>query len=296
MDIGAIWPSNSPWASTVVLVRKKNGKLCFWINLRKLNSLMVKDACSIPQNQDTLDCLQGAVWFTLLDLNSGYQQVELEEASKALTTFMVGPLRFYECEQMPFGLTNAPAKFQFLIDTWLANLQFQWYIIHLDDIIVFAATPKEHLERLWAVFSQLWSAGLKLQPAKYQLFKASVVYLGYIILKEGVWAIGCKVKAIRNWPVPITVTELRSFLGFTNYYRCFIKGYAKVTHHLYDQISGDNAAHKKRKIQWTGKYQEAFNMLKVLCTSAPILASIDCTKPFKLHTNSSAIGWGAVLY
>ena len=94
IDTEAIRPSNSPWASTIILVRKKNGKLHFCIDLRKLNSLMVKDAVSIPQNQETLDCLPAAVWFTLLDLKSRYWQAELGKASKALTVFTVGPLGF----------------------------------------------------------------------------------------------------------------------------------------------------------------------------------------------------------
>ena len=132
IDIGAIQPSNIPWASTLVLVRKKNGKLHFCIDLRKLNSLMVKDAYSILRIQDTLDCLQGVVWFNVLDLKSRYWQVELEEASKALTTFMVGPLGFYECEQMPLGLTNTLVTFQCLMETCLGNLQFLWCIIYLD--------------------------------------------------------------------------------------------------------------------------------------------------------------------
>ena len=140
----------------------------------------------------------------------------------------------------------------------------------------------------------LWlqSARLKLQPTKCEC----VVYLGYVISKEGIQSNDCKVKAIRNWPVPIMVTDLRSFLGLTNYYRCFIKGYAKVTHPLNDQISGDNAAHKKRKNHWIDECQDAFDTLKVLCTSSPILAFADFTKPLKLHTNASAIGLDAVLY
>ena len=133
------------------------------------------------------------------------------------------------------------------MDTCLGNLQFQWCIICLDDIIVFASTPKEHLERLHAVLSWLWLARLKLQPTKCVFFKVSVAYLGHVISKEGIQTDGHKVKAIKNWPVPITVTKLRSSLGFTNYYRCFIKGYAKVVHPLYDQISRDNAAHKRER-------------------------------------------------
>ena len=215
MDTGAIWPSNSPWASTVVLVKKKNGKLCFCIDLKKLNSLIFKDTYSIPQIHDTLDCLQGAVWFTLLDLKSGYWQVEPEEANRLLTVFTIGLLRVYECEQMPFGLTNALATFQHLMETCLGHLQFQWCIIYLDDIIIFAATLKEHLERLCTVLSRLQAARLKLQPTNCKFFKVGVVYLGHKISKEGVQTDGHKVKAIRNWPVPISY-RIEKLLGVHN--------------------------------------------------------------------------------
>ena len=124
IDIGAIWPLSSPWASAMVLEREKNGKMHFCINLRKLNSLTVKDAYSILQIQDTLDSLQGAVWLTLLEMKNRYWQVELEEASKALMAFIVAPLGFYECKQMLFGLMNDPATFQHLMEPCLGNLQF----------------------------------------------------------------------------------------------------------------------------------------------------------------------------
>ena len=123
-----------------------------------------------------------------------------------------------------------------------------------------------------------------------------MIYLGHEISKNGIQTDGHKVKAIKNWAVPIMVTELRSFLGFTNYYRCFIKGYAKDALPLYDQISSNNATHKKWKIQWTDECQKAFDRLKVLCTSVPILAFADFTKPFKLHTNVSTIGLCGILY
>ena len=119
LDIGAIHRSTSPWASPVVLVCKKDGSLRFCIDLRKLNNQTVKDAQSLPKIEDSLDCLDEATIFTSLDLQSGYWQVEMTEASKPLTAFTVGPLGFYKHVQMPFGLTNALATFQHLMETCL---------------------------------------------------------------------------------------------------------------------------------------------------------------------------------
>ena len=135
LEIGAIRPSSSTWASAVVLVRKKNGKLRFCIDLCKLNNLTVKDAYSILGIQDTLNCWEGSEWLTLLALKGGYWQVELIEASTALTVFMV-------------GLANAPAIFQHLMETCLGSFQLQWCITYLDDIAIFAPTPKGHIKRL----------------------------------------------------------------------------------------------------------------------------------------------------
>ena len=111
LDIGAIQKSHSPWASVVVLVQKKDGSLRFCIDLRKLNNQTIKDAYSLPQIDETLHSLQGSHRFSSLDLKLGYWQVEMDEESKPLTIFTVGPLGFYECERMSFRLTNAPTTF-----------------------------------------------------------------------------------------------------------------------------------------------------------------------------------------
>ena len=121
VEVGAIRRSFSPWASAVVLVRKKDGELRFCIDLRKLNNGTIKDGYALPRIDDTLDCLHGARWFSTLDLKSGYWQVELEEEAKPLTAFTMGPLGFWECERMPFGLTNAPATFQRLMESCLGE-------------------------------------------------------------------------------------------------------------------------------------------------------------------------------
>ena len=147
LDLGAIRPSNSPWASAIVLVRKKDGRLRFCIDLRRLNNRTVKDAYSLPKIESILDSLIGAQIFSTLDLKAGYWQVEMAEECKAYTAFTCGPLGFYECDTMPFGATNAPATFQRLMHDCLGDLNLNWCIVYLDDIIIFSDTKEEHLKR-----------------------------------------------------------------------------------------------------------------------------------------------------
>ena len=190
----------------------------FCIDLRKLNAATIKDAHSLPQIEEALHCLNGAEWFTSLDLKSGYWQEEMEEESKALTAFTVGPLGFYKCGSMPFRLTNAPATFQRLMQSCLGNLHLQYCIVYLDDIIVFFKTPEEHLMRLQAVFKKLKKAKLKLIPSKCEFFKQDLTYLGHVVSKNGIQTDSKKVEVIHKWSMTTNVTEVRSFLGFTNYY------------------------------------------------------------------------------
>ena len=178
LDISAIHQLHSPCASAVVLVEKKDGGLRFCIDLRKFNNQTVKDAYSLPQIGETLDSLQGSQWFSL-DLKSGYWPVKMDEESKPLTAFTVGPLGFYECERMPFVLTNAPATFQRLMETCLGDLNLHWCIIYLDDIVIFSKDLASHLKRLEAVFQKLEKAGLKLKPSKCKLLQRQLAYLGH---------------------------------------------------------------------------------------------------------------------
>ena len=239
--VGAIRRSNSPWASPVVLVKKKDGSLHFCINLQKLNARTIKDAYSLPRIEESLDCLNGASIFTSLDLKSGYWQVELDDESIPLTAFTVGPLGFYKCVHMPFGLTNAPATFQHLMESCLGEMHLNWCIIYLDDVIIFSKTPEEHIERLQAVLQKLRSAGLKLKPSKCKFFQDRISYLGHIVSKDGVGTDPKKIQVILDWPVPQTVYDVRSFLGFTNYYRKFMFHYSQIAKPLNGLISGENA-------------------------------------------------------
>ena len=300
LDLGAIRPSNSPWASAIVLVRKKDGRLRFCIDLRRLNNRTVKDAYSLPRIESILDSLGGAQIFTTLDLKAGYWQVEMAEECKAYTAFTCGPLGFYECDTMPFGATNAPATFQRLMHDCLGDLNMNWCIVYLDDIIVFSDTKEKHLKRLEAVFQKLMAAGLKLKPTKCFFFRDEIEYLGHVVSGKGISTNPKKIEAVTKWPTPKTVYDVRSFLGFVGYYRRFIKNFSKITKPIREVITGlenqSKRAAKKTHIEWTDIADSAFETLKTVCVNTPILAYPDYQLPFTLHTDSSTDGLGAVLY
>ena len=308
LDAGAIRPSNSPFSSNVVLVRKKDGSLRFCIDFRKLNSRTVKDAYMLPRIDSTIDTLIGAKYFSKLDLRSGYWQVEMSEKDKEKTAFSVGNLGFYECNRMAFGLTNAPATFQRLMERCMGDLNLKECLIFLDDILIFSESFMEHLERLEAVFSRLDQHGLKLKGSKCEFFKASVNYLGHVVSQEGVKTDPEKIEALASWPEPHNIKTLRSFLGFTGYYRRFIKDYAKIVkplndllvgHSTYYEESANGKRKKKRKVApwiWEESQRIAFQTLKEKLSSPPVLAYADFSKPFILHTDASLEGLGAVLY
>ena len=202
LDLGAIRPSDSPWRSAVVLVKKKNGELRFCIDLRKLNARTVKDAYSLPRIDDTLDKLKGSCVFSSLDVKFGYWQVEINEESKQYTAFTLGPLGFFECHRMPFGATNAPATFQRLMESCLGDLNLNWCIIYLDDVVVYAPTVEEHIVRFGVVFQKLKDAGLKLKPSKCNLFKKSISYLGHVVSEEGVQTDPKNIESVKKWKKP----------------------------------------------------------------------------------------------
>ena len=144
--------------------------------------------------------------------------------------------------------------------------------------------------------NKLAKAGLKLKPSKCEFFKSKITYLGHIVSAAGIETDPKKIEAVKNWTLPRTVTDVCSFLGFTNHYCRFIQGYAKVAWPFNVLMSGDNANCKKALVKWDSECQLAFDKLKDLCTKIPILAYVDNRKPFQLQTYISDLGLGAVLY
>ena len=281
-------PSNSPWASPIVIVPKKDGSIRLCIDYRKVNEVTRKDAYPIPRVDDTLDTLAGAKWFSTLDLKSGYWQVEVNKDDREKTAFCTHE-GLFQFNVMPFGLCNAPATFQRLMDMVLKGLLWDSCLVYIDDIIIFGKTFEHHLENLAKVFERIEQAGLKLQPQKCHLLQPQVQFLGHIVSTKGVSPDPQKTEKVKQWPTPKSTKEVQQFLGLASYYRRFVKNFASVAAPLH------KLTEKHSIFRWTPSCQEAFNNLKARLISAPILALPDWSKPFVLDTDASDTGVGAVL-
>ena len=283
-----IEPSASPWASPVVLVKKKDGTTRFCIDFRKLNDLTQKDAYPLPRIDAMLDTLHGPKWFTTLDLMSGYWQVEMQEADRPKTAFGTTE-GLFQFRVMPFGLSNAPATFQRLMDLVLAGLQWSECLVYLDDIIVLGRSFEEHLKNLQSVLQRLRQAGLRLKLSKCSFFQHQVKYLRHIISREGVATDPAKTQKVADWPVPTSKREVQQFLGFAGYYRRFIREFAHTARPLY------RLTERTATFKWTEECADAFQALRQSLCSTPVLAYPDFTRPFILDTDASDTGIGAVL-
>lgn len=283
---GLIRPSLSPWASPVVLVPKAGGSFRLCVDYRKVNKVTRPDAFPLPRMDDIIDDVGSARYVTKLDLLQGYYQVPLTERAQPISAF-VTPFGLWEFVVLPFGMRNAPATFQRLMNHLTTNLP--GVRVYLDDLIVWSDTWEDHIARLRNLFSTLASANLTVNLSKSEFSHAHVTFLGHVVGQGKLAPITAKVEVIKNYPVPTNKKELMRFMGMAGYYRRFCRNFAQVSAPLTDLLSSN------RTFVWMEQCQKAFDNLKNLLASAPVLQVPDPQKPFFIHVDASETGVGAVL-
>ena len=208
-------------------MQKKTGEICLCVDYCKLNSITVRDAFPLPRNDEALQVVHSSNWFTSFDLAQGYLQLAMEENNIKKMAFRASSTGLYEITHMPFGLSNAGSSFCHLMEQFLGEQQFVTLLLYLDDICIFAPTIDEVLDRIQLVFNRLKTFNLKIKPKKCQFFSTSVLFLGHVLLAEGISANPEKVDKVKTWPVPKNIKEVQSFMGLASYYRHFIPHFAK---------------------------------------------------------------------
>ena len=224
---GFIQPSKSPFGAPILFVKKKDGTMRMCVDYRALNSITIKNSYPLPHIDELFDRLQGARYFTKIDLRSGYHQIRIAAGDEAKTAFRTR-YGHYEFLVLPFGLTNAPATFMHLMHTTFRDFLDKFVLVFLDDILIFSRTREEHERHVRAVLERLRLEKLYAKESKCELVRAEVEFLGHMVGRDGVRMMVDKVQAIKDWPVPTRVTEVRSFLGLAGYYRSFIRDFSQL--------------------------------------------------------------------
>ena len=281
-----IQPSHSNWSSPCVLVPKPDGSKRFCTDYRKVNAVTKSDTFPLPRIEDCIDKIGKAKFVTKVDLLKGYWGVPLSKRAREISAF-VTPSGLYEYLVMPFGMKNAPATFQRLMFGCIHEID--GVVVFIDDLIIYSDTWEEHLMRLEQVFRRLAEANLTVNLSKSEFAQATVIYLGHVVGQGNVKPIDAKIQAICEYPAPTTRRSLQRFLGMAGFYRKYCVNFADVANPLTDLLK------KNRKFEWTPVCEDAFNKLRALLATAPVLKAPDFQREFKLATDASDNACGAVL-
>lgn len=285
---GKIRRSDSPAGAPIIFVKKPDGSLRICVDYRGLNKITIKDRYPLPLMNEMRDRLRKAKIFTKLDLKNGYNLLRIASGDEWKTAFRTR-YGLYEYTVMPFGLCNAPSTFQRMINEVLRDLLDEGVIVYIDDILIYSETEAEHEQLVKKVLERLKANGLCASIKKSSFHVPEVEYLGYHISEQGISMSNEKVSAVQEWPRPVNVKGVQAFLGFANFYRKFIKGFSKICHPLTELLR------KGTQFTWTAACEKAFQDLKHMFTSAPILIHFNPEKPTRLETDASDYAKGAVL-
>ena len=291
LDAGVIQESNSDWASPPVFMRKKDGTIRYAIDYRRLNACTVKSSFSLLDIKHCISALNGSVYFSTLDMASGYYQVKIAESDRHKTAFQT---RFglFEHVRMGFGLCNTPSTFQRIIQLVLRGLTWKTVLAYLDDVVILGNCFSDHIQNLKETLDRFRTYNLKLKPKKCLLFQKEVKFLGKIVSAQGIRPNPESIQKILDWPVPHNRKELQQFLGLANYHRDHIDKFAETAVPLY-KLTGSKV--RQSNFQWSNEHELAFKSLKQKLTEAPLLVYPNRTDLFILDTDASKTAIGAEL-
>jgi hypothetical protein len=278
----------SPWGAPVLFVKKKYGALRLCIEFRQLNKVTIKNKYPLPRIDDLFDQLKDAKIFSKIDLRSGCHQIRIKEEYISNIAFKTR-YGHYEFTLVPFGFSNAAIVFMCLVNGVFHEYLDKFFIVFLDDILIYSKSKEEYEHHLRMVLKVLREHKLYAKFRKCSFYHKQIHYLGHIISKDGIAVDPEKIEAIREWSVPRNVTKVRSFMGLVGYYRRCIKGFSKIAHPI------TSLQKKGLKFQWTLDCENNFQHLKQLLTSAPILRIADPNQDFIVCTDSCKEGLGGVL-
>ena len=285
---GFIRPSKSPAAAPVMFVKRPDGKLRLVVDFRGLNKVTVKNRYPLPLIPEMLDRLHKAKVFTKIDLRNAYHQVRVKEGDEWKTAFRCREGHF-EYQVCPQGPTNAPAMFQHFMNDILREYLDLIAVGILDDVIIFSESLAEHVQHVRSILEVLRQHRLYAKVEKCEFHKDQMTFVGYLVSKEGIGMDPAKVSAILDWPIPTSVKEVQSFLGFANFYRKFIDSYSSLASPL------TSLTRKAVKFTWSVKAEAAFRALQQAFTSAPILLHFNPDLPLTIEADASDFALGCVL-
>ncbi len=285
---GRITKSTGPWCSPTILVRKKDGTICFCVDYHKLSDVNHKDAYQLPRIDDILDALRGAKYFCNIDLVSSCWQIKAGDKDREKTAFG-SHQGLYEFLYMPFGLTGAPAMFSRLMDKVLDGLISKSYLVYLDDVIIYGKTFEETLANLKLMMAHLREHNLLCKARKFELFEMSIAFLGHFVSEEGIATDHKKGRKDMQLICSKRQVGIRSILGLGNYYKYFIKSYCVITTPPQELVK--TSIH----FRWDDEQEDAFVKLKEALCKAPVLAYPDPDLPYVVNTDASNLAISAVL-
>ncbi|KAI9166203.1 hypothetical protein LWI28_027951 [Acer negundo] len=288
MERGYVCESMSPCTVPVLLLPKKKGTWRMCVNCRAINYITVKYQHHIPRLDDMLDELHGSVVFTKIYLRSGYHQIRMKEGDKWKTTFKT-KYGLYEWLVMPFGLTNAPSTFMRLMNHGLCAFIGKFVVVYFVDILIYNKNLDKHVEHLKLVLGVLRAEKLFANLKNCTFWTDKFVFLGFVVNAKGIGVDGEKVKAIKEWPKPTNVGQVRSFHRLAFFYRRFVRDFSTLATLLTEVIR------KNVGFKWGNEQEKAFNLIKEKLTNAHLLVLPDFAKAFEIECDTSGIGIGAVL-